>query len=203
MSNDRDTLLLNGHTIYLDTITDLQYSKVIKFNKIVYDTSPIMKVNDKITLHLINGKNIILEDSFPNSDNDDQVTYKYVGFLKEVGLYIVIAQYFESGEYLLIDNKTGSKTKVWGIPKLSPDNIHIIAASSAIGYEIMPNGIQLWKIQTNGIPKLEWEYQQNKWSPENVEWADKNTIYVFKRTPEQLSSNNKESKSYIKLLIKE
>jgi hypothetical protein len=155
-----------------------------------------------MTLYQIEkGEKLVLKDSLSYSDDVNQVTYKYVGFLKDIEYYIIIAQYYETGEYLLVDYKTGIKNKIWGLPKLSPDKKRIVAASNAIGYDIMPNGIQMWGIQKNGKLKLEWEYKQNQWAPDNVEWASNNTIYVNKKIPDFLSSSKKEEQYYIRLLM--
>jgi hypothetical protein len=197
-----DTLVLNTHTLYIDSITEQEYNRLKDSKRIYHDSTPVRKEKNELILNLEGNKKLVLKDSLSKSDNVDQVTYTYVGFLKEVGFYIIIAQYNETGEYLLINCKTGSKTKVWGLPKLSPNQKRIVSSSNAIGYDVMPNGIQMWEVSQNGELKLEWEYQHTAWAPDDIAWANDSSIYVTKRIPDFLSSTKKEETSYIKISLK-
>jgi len=194
-----DTIVLNTHTICISPITELEYNEIRNSYKIDYDTTPIIKTNGVLALPLAKNKKVILKDSLSNTDFVEQVTYEYIGFIKEVDLYIVSAQFYETGEILLINYKTGLKTKMWSIPKLSPDRKHLVAWSGILDYDLMPNGIQMWSVQKNGELKLEWEYTQNEWEPYDVKWANNYSINVIKIIPDFLSSSKKDEKEYIKL----
>ncbi len=197
-----DTIVLNKHTICISPITEFEYNEIKNSHKIDYDTTPIIKTNGVLILPLAKNKKVILKDSLSNTDFVEQVTYEYIGFIKEVDLYIVSAQFYETGEILLINYKTGLKTKMWSIPKLSPDRKRLVAWSGILDYDLMPNGIQMWSIQKDGELKLEWEYTQNKWEPYDVKWTNNYTINVIKIIPDFLSPSKKDEKEYIKLLIK-
>ncbi len=195
----RDTIAINGHTIYVDSITELQYKVYKNVNQIFYDSTAVRKVGNTLTLNVGQGEKLVLKDSLAQSDNVDQVTYTYVGFIKEIRFYIIMAQYYETGEYLLINSNTGEQTRVWGVPKLSPNKKYIVCYSDAIGYDVMPNGIQMWALSPNGKLDLAWEYNQLNWAPEDIVWVNDNSIYVTKRIPDFLSPTNKEEISYCRM----
>jgi hypothetical protein len=194
--NQVDTVTLNSHDLYIDHVSESQYNIVLHSAKNKYDKNSIKKTENKLMLPLSNGM-IILTDSLPDSDDVGQITYKYVGFLKEISYYIIMAKYYETGEYIAVNYNNGNKTKIWGLPKVSPDNKHLVVTSSNLYYDIMPNGIQMWEIMETGELKLNWEYQPKDWEPRNAEWASNNDIYILKVTPH--GSNNQELKEYIRI----
>jgi hypothetical protein len=198
-----DTLVINNHTLYIDSISEKEYNNRFEAVKIIsYDSTPVKKDKSELILRLEGNKKIVLKDSLSKSDNIDQVTYTYVGFFKTIGFYVVIAQYYETGEYLLINYKTGAMTKVWGLPKLSPNQKRFVCFSDAVGYDIMPNGVQMWEIYPNGELNLEWEYSQETWAPKNIIWANDKSIYVVKSIPDFLSLTKREETSYISITLK-
>jgi len=195
-----DTLSINKHTLYIDNITESEFKAVEKKNE-YYDSTEIIKRNGVIALNLESKQKLYLRDLLANSDNTNQVTYQYVGFFQKQKFYIVLAQYYETGEYLLIDGRTGKKYKLWGMPKISPKGDLLISSSDALGYDVMFNGIQMWKIEKNGQLNLEWEYKQDQWAPESIDWVNNESFSVVKRIPDYLSLTKKEERKYIKISI--
>ncbi len=196
-----DTVLFfNNHQIYINSISEDEYKKAAQTERINLDISPIKKNNGKLVLNLTGNIKVVLRDSLSNSDNTEQVTYNYLGHFKEVSLYVIIVQYYESVEYLLINDKTGVKTKIWGEPKLSSDNKHIVCSSNAIGYDIMPNGIQMWLIEKDNL-KLVWEYKQEQWGVDGIIWVKENCFYFIKYIPDFISKTKKEEKHYVKIIL--
>lgn len=194
-------LFLNAHKIRIRSISEDEYKKVAHTEHLNIDTTIVKKNKGELVLSIAGNKKIVLRDSLADSDNTEQVTYNYIGKFKEVGLYIIRIQYYEMGEYMLINNKTGTKTKVWGEPKLSPDKKHIACASNAIGYDVMPNGIQMWVIQKGDL-KLEWEYKQEQWGPDGLIWKNEKTLYFIKYIPDFISKTKKEEIHYAEILLK-
>jgi hypothetical protein len=197
-----DTVIfLNAHKIQISSISEDEYNKAAQAERLNIDTTPVKKSKGELVLSIAGNKKVVLRDSLANSDNTEQVTYNYIGHFKEVGLYVIKVQYYETGEYLLINDKTGIKTKIWGEPKLSPDIKHIVCASSAIGYDIMPNGIQMWLNQKDNL-KLEWEYKQEQWGPNGIIWANENSFYFTKHIPYFISKTKKEERHYVEISLK-
>lgn len=197
-----DTVLFfNMHKLQIRSISEDEYKKAAKAEKLNIDTTLVKKKQGELVLSLAGNKMMILRDSLSNSDNTEQITYNYWGHFNEVGFYIIKVQYYESGEYLLINDKTGIKTQVWGEPKLSPDKKHIVSASNGIEYDILPNGIQMWLIQKDAL-KLEWEYKQKQWGPDGIIWINQNCFYFTKHIPDFLSKNKKEENQYAEISVK-
>ncbi|MCX8472289.1 MAG: hypothetical protein ORN85_01435 [Sediminibacterium sp.] len=197
--SDFDTVLfLNTHEIHINSIREDEYKKAAQTERFIIDNSRIKKNKDKLVLNLTENIKVVLRDSLSNSDNTEQVTYNYIGHFKEVGLYVIIVQYYESVEFLLINDKTGVKTKIWGEPKLSSDNKHIVCSSNAIGYDIMPNGIQMWLIEKDNLI-LEWVYKQEQWGVDGIIWVKENCFYFIKHIPDFISKTKKEEKHYAKI----
>jgi hypothetical protein len=194
-------LFLNEHKILISSISEDEYKKAAQGERLNIDTTLIKKNKDELVLSIAGNKKVILRDSLANSDNTEQVTYNYIGHFKEAGLYVIKVQYYETGEYILINDKTGVKTKVWGEPKLSPDKKHIVCASNAVGYDIMPNGIQMWLIQKGNL-NLDWEYKQEQWGPDGIIWENENIFYFTKHIPDFISKSKKEERHYAKILVK-
>lgn len=194
-------LVLNNHKVLLKGITEIEYKKTAKLEQINPDTILVTKIKGDLALDLANNSKIVLKDSLANTDNTEQVTYTYIGYFKDAGFYVIKAQFFETSEYLLINYKTGDKTKIWGKPKLSPNKEYIVASSNSLGYDIMPNGIQMWSIKNSEL-KLEWEYKQEQWECDEILWANNDTIYFIKRIPDFISKTSKEEKYYAALTMK-
>ncbi len=197
-----DTVLfLNTHKIQISSISEEEYKKAAQTEPLKIVTTSIKKSKGEIVLSLANNKKVILKDSLAGSDNSEQVTYNFIGHFKEVGLYVINVQYYETEEYLLISDKTGVITKVWGEPKLSPDKKHIACASNAIGYDIMPNGIQIWLVQKDTL-KLDWESKQEQWGPMDIIWVTENKFYFTKHIPNFISYTQKEERRYAEISFK-
>lgn len=197
-----DTVLfLNAHKIQISSISEEEYKGAAQTERLNIDTTPVKKNQSELVLSIAGNKKVVLMDSLANSDNTEQVTYNYIGHFKEVGLYVIKVQYYETGEYMLINEKTGIKTKVWGEPKLSPDKKHIVCTSNAIGYDIMPNGIQMWLIEKDNL-KLEWEYRQEQWGADEIIWVNDKTFYFIKHIPDFISKTKKEERHYSEIILK-
>lgn len=194
-------LFMNAHKIQINTISAEEYKKAAQTVPLNIDTTLIKKNKGELVLNLARNKELILRDSIVNSDNSEQVTHNFIGHFMEVGLYVIKVQYYETGEYLLISDKTGVITKVWGEPKLSPDKKHIACASNAIGYDIMPNGIQIWLVQKDNL-KLEWESKQEQWGPIDIIWVNENKFYFTKIIPDFISNTQKEERRYAEISFK-
>jgi hypothetical protein len=108
--------------------------------------------------------------------------------------------YYESGEYKLVNKRDGSETKLWGLPILSPDKKMLISYSNALGYDVMPNGIQFFKME-NGKLNLVWECEIEDWTPDYVNWVDNTSIIIKKKIPKEFSEKTHDLIEYFKLKI--
>ncbi|WP_295652211.1 hypothetical protein [uncultured Mucilaginibacter sp.] len=189
---------INGKTITLKPVsssTATQYS----FRSSMHDVKPVtIKKKKGVTkLKLSNGSFVTLKDKGVGTDNPDQESYQLLGQIMDK-FYIVLAKYYESGEYLLINKYDGTELKIWGELYISPDGLHIASFSGYLDYDEMPTGIQLFEIKGGKI-LLDWEYELKDWQPNKIAWKNNNTLVVLKVIPEFMSPSKHEVKSYLEL----
>ena len=108
------------------------------------DTSTVRKIADTLFI-----KTQVKELKFVNtSDKNDYVNYQYIRFLKEQNKFLVYCSYYESHDYILIDNRNAEITHLWGLPVFSPDNKYIISGNEDLNAAFTDNGIQLFENNT-------------------------------------------------------
>ncbi len=157
----------------------------------------VKKVKGIIKLILANGSNVVLKDKGIGTDDVDKKEYHLKGMLLNK-FYVVLANDYETGEFLLIDKNDGLIVKLWGEPYTSPDKSHIASFSGSLDYDMQPNGIQLYKIDHNNI-SLDWEYKITDWQPEDIAWKNNKTLIVLKVVPDYISPTKKNIKNYLEL----
>jgi len=197
-STKNQSIHLNGKTIFLKKSSS-QIAKKLNFNSSMADLKkmPFTKINGITKLKLFDSSYIVLKDKGEQTDNIDKKVYHLKGLLLE-RFYVVLANYYETGEYLLIDKKNGNCIALWGEPYVSPDGSHIVSFSGSLDYDMEPNGIQLYDIEADKI-KLNWEFKITDWQPEAIAWKGNRTIMVLKVIPDYISSTKKEIKGYSEL----
>lgn len=193
---------VNGHILLLNFISESEYKELSQKVKSVKITNVAgdLKQEDKLTLPLENGNSKVLLDKKSGNEVDD-VSYSIVGKIEPLKLYVVNASYYETSECILIDMHTGEETKAWGEPTISPDFKHFFSYGDALGYDVMPNGIQMWKFE-NGKLNIDWELKPEEWKPQSIEWLDENTLLFIKVVPKEFSQESKDIIEYVKLIIK-
>lgn len=101
--------------------------------------------------------------------------YSYVDYFPSIRSHVVYVQYYEGGDFLLVDKDSGRKVPIWSIPIPSPDSSRFMTATAAIAYG--SNGLQVWRMTPEG-PVLEWSHEATGWGPGAVQWLDGSTIAV-------------------------
>lgn len=113
---------------------------------------------------------------------------------------MVYATYYESYDYLLIDNGSGAITHTWGLPVISPDGHHFVTVNKDLLAGFTSNGIQLYKNKSS--PKLLGEHLLDKWGSDDIKWVN-NTTLVVKASVSDTISENLEHTEYFRLKFKE
>ena len=207
-SNDKKNISNNDNFLSLDTI--IQDHKLIitqldekKYKSLKNKIKNLRKVKERliskkngvICLPLENSTNKIFEDSVI-SENENQISYEYIGYEKALNSYIILVKYYETGEYMLINNKTGKESKLWGLPIISPNQKKVCCYGDALGYDVMPNGIQMYDYSDNNLIK-EWEWEIEDWKPESVEWLNNNTLLLIKVLPKEFYQTKLDRKMFL------
>lgn len=177
------------HTFSVTNATADDFNKAKKtfVDKTLYDTTTFRKVNGEIKLPISeNWRSFaIFTDTLLNTDESEVRQYYYVGQFEKIGFYIVEGNFWEHSEYYLIDKRTGRQTTTWSLPTISPTNKFIANLSMAYGLEGVPNGIQVWRIDTNQNNQVEpislskyLELDQQIWAPDDFVWDTENSIIL-------------------------
>jgi hypothetical protein len=178
---------LQAFSITKATAIDFNDSKKTFIDKILYDTIIFKNVKGEIKLPVAQKWKpyVIFTDTLLNTDNSDVRQYDYVGQFDKIGFYIVSGSFWEYSEYYLIDKKTGRQTTLWSSPTISPNDKFIANLSMTYGFEGVPNGIQVWRIDRNEHNEAEpvslskqLELDQQIWAPDDFVWETDNSIIL-------------------------
>lgn len=191
----KDTVI-NGKKLNMQK-TNLSFYRAIRRKSFPHNIKDSLVVKKKgiLNLKLQNGKELIFKDITKNEVEGK--TFLFKGILNN-RFYIVLGKYYDTGEYFLVDKINGKKTSIWGEPIISPDGKHITSFSGALGYDMMPNGVQMFIFKNNQLVS-EWEYKIDDWEPKEIIWIDNTSILISKFTPAELSKSGMKINEYIKL----
>ncbi len=185
--------------------TDFINAQKTYTNNILYDTIQNKKNGGIIKLPIENKSQPIIyfKDTLPKTDETENKEFEYIGLLKKIGLYIVVANYYETGEVFLINKRTGKKTAAWNIPKSSPHDTYIANLSAGYGMEGVPNGLQVWRIdhKTESISQF-LELDQLVWVPMEFVWETEKSLILKVISVEALTSGKPNSADYYYLRLK-
>jgi hypothetical protein len=191
-----------------------RYFQILEISKIEYDSilnlcifdmlkyEGISNMRNNIELYFENGKskkyrNIVSDDETEN------VTYTYYGLVKPINSYLILVNYYETGSYLLVNAKNGKEFKIWNKPLISPDKKRIITFADFLGYDEMPNGIQLLSVDNNYNIKQDWEYRTEEWKPIKLSWINDSSLLInYELSKLSNDSNEKLDKYGILHLLK-
>ncbi len=138
----------------------------------VTDTMLVLKLSDGNT---INFDRYVEEKDW---DNDGLETYIFEHYFKNIDYYLLMVQYYEGNDWMLVNRKNGFKKKIHGLPYISRDNKKIIVVNSDIDAGYNFNGIELYTVLADSL-QTEF-HRETKWGPIDVKWIDENE-FLLKR----------------------
>lgn len=119
---------------------------------------------------------IVFQDQCPGT-GDDFTVYTLKSYFADVKYFLVESRSIESHEYILINEKTGAKTTLYGIPVFSPDRQRFTAM--AIDELNGNTSIEIYRLTAAGAQR---EYQNTEVKgPASPVWKNNSTI-AFQRT---------------------
>jgi len=129
------------------------------------DTSKIKKINGVIELNCKNKvKRFKDNNNDPDYNNPDETKeFTYKGEFEFCNKYLVKCDYYEDGDYKLIDKINGEEMTMIDYPFISSDKKHVFCV--LFDYESMYTDVMLYSITNNKI-KLEASASFNNWLPE-------------------------------------
>lgn len=140
----------------------------------------VTREKDKLLLKLDNGEQLTLEDIDKEGRSEGVVWYSFRELLEDLNVYVIHIQYYEGGEYMLINKNNGEKIKIVGKVKVSPDKQRLVSYNVDLEAGYSPNGFQIIRLLNDHFIK-EYELIQDEWGPSNVKWINKNEL-EFEKT---------------------
>jgi hypothetical protein len=107
-----------------------------------------------LTLRLLSGDSLVLSDSVVEGWGGR--SYTYCDYLRAIGYHFIHVQYWEGGDYLLVDATSGKSTYIPGVPAISPDGERFVVTSVDLEAGYGPTTVQVWKLRPDS-PMLEWQ----------------------------------------------
>jgi hypothetical protein len=160
-----------------DTVVQLPETPVAdsasEISALTKDTR-VTRVGEGLTFQLKSGETKVLKEN-KTTDGDGYEAYTYLQSLDEIGQWLVLCSYYESMDYLLIDQQLGTETHLWGYPVISPDKNHILTSMVDLEAGFVPNGFQLWTIEEDNII-LAYEQELAEWGFDKSIWTNGNEI---------------------------
>ncbi|MFT4664800.1 MAG: hypothetical protein ACI8YQ_002193 [Polaribacter sp.] len=127
-----------------------------------------------LSLRLLTGEKVLLEN---DTSAHRPVRYRFFYYYPKMSSFVVEVTYEDGNNFLLVNDKSGKVTEVWGYPKPSPDNKQWV--TSFVGDHEGPGtngGFQILANNGNGLAIL-WE-KGFKEEPHIPYWLDEDTIEV-------------------------
>ncbi|MFT6320459.1 MAG: hypothetical protein ACJAT4_001384 [Granulosicoccus sp.] len=153
-------------------------SEKVRAKQLKKDAQYVSENAEGITLTLLTGKTVEFKNSTPDPNaNDEFIQKKYLEYLPKVGFFIFRNNYYEGGDYSLVNDKSGKETTIAGFPKLAPDAKYLIATNqdAVAGFEF--NGIQIFGFPNGRFEKL-LEKNFEDMEPHTPKWIDHKTIEI-------------------------
>jgi hypothetical protein len=110
----------------------------------------------RLTLHLKSGTTRVYEDSpecqLPEKESKCQM-YVLIAHVNSLHLFVLAKLYYESAEYLLVDDATGGETSLRSFPKFSPSGRYALVL--LVNDEQVGFAVQIWRREGHGFI-LDW-----------------------------------------------
>lgn len=114
---------------------------------------------------------------FINNSSEDEasnIAYEYIASIPTIKQWLLAVRLYEGSYYLLVNQHTGRRTRVWSPPAVSPDARHFVCGNSDVLARYEPNGLQLWAVEDGNL-RLLWE-RQTEWGCTQPRWLDTRTV---------------------------
>ncbi|TYZ07083.1 hypothetical protein FY528_16385 [Hymenobacter lutimineralis] len=110
----------------------------------------------------------------PAEDYEVNIAYEYVAALPNIKQWLVSVHLYEGGYYMLVNQQTGRRTRVWSPPAVAPDGRHFVCGNSDVLARYEPSGLQVWEVEGTSL-RLLWQ-RQTEWGLSQPRWLDNRTI---------------------------
>jgi hypothetical protein len=153
---------------------------------------------DSLTFELAleNGKFLTFRDH--PVDGENYVVHEYLGRVPGIGYHLIYRRLYETGQYLLVQPRTGITTVLVDSPLVSPDQKRVLVESMDLEIGESPTVLEVWQVTSDSL-RLEFQVETGSanpssgWGPSDAHWVT-GTVATFMRnypipnTPEMRQS---------------
>jgi hypothetical protein len=148
------------------------------------------RTGDLLVVKVPNGRDVELRDSPADKVGtiaDDAVArFAYIEHLASAGQHLVHVWGYEGTEFILIDAKTGRKTRLFGLPVPSPSGGRV--ACSPVHLAVDMQRVEVWRRAGDGFVQ-EWAKDLD-WAPAPPSWSGEDAIRVRALAPGATTTAN-------------
>ena len=130
---------------------------------------------DRLRLRLLTGEFVTLDNIL--TESDDYVQFDYAYYEPKMSSYVVRTTYYEGGGYLLINDKSGKRTNIWGYPKPAPNHQHMVVTNADLVAGFEANGVQVLGFTGKGLEVI-FEKELVDYQPVQPKWIDDFTAEI-------------------------
>ena len=161
----------------LDIGSERQFEECIskiKESQIKKDANYIRPNSEGYEVMLLDGNKIMLKDA-DLALNGEDVNLDYRCYYPKMGYFIFRMYSNNENQYLMINDKFGTKLPVWGFPKPSPDHSSCIAISYG-DEDGRKQGFQVFAFTDNGLEKV--LDKELNYKPTTVKWISNDELII-------------------------
>lgn len=132
------------------------------------ESGRVSRYGGVLTLRLASGRRVALIDTIV--DGGAFRRFLYVGHLRELGVHVVEATFYEGGEFRVYHDATGQEVTLAGPPIPSPDGTRFAVASVDLHAGYDPNVLEVWRATPRGLTREYAVDGGDAWGPADVAW---------------------------------
>lgn len=132
----------------------------------------VKRTDDKLILKTDNNSDVILENT---DKEEDGVWYSFRDYFKGINSYLVTVNYYEGGEYYLVNKKSGGKILIPGLIKISPDGKRLVSYNVDLEAQYSGNKFVIYRVTDTGYVK-EMDTDLSNWGPSDAKWINNNQL---------------------------
>jgi hypothetical protein len=107
----------------------------------------------------------------PDGPEGNDNAYYYWGSLPAAHQWVVDVSTDEGPAVLLLDQRTGRRTNLLGVPALSPDGRYLLSVCEDVASGGTPTEMSLYQV-AGPAPRLVWSRSPVDWGPRHARWRD-------------------------------
>jgi hypothetical protein len=132
----------------------------------------VQRQGEDLVLHPAQGPAVTLHPvPSPDAPEGNDNSYYYWGSLPGVQQWVIDVVTDEGPAVLLVDQRTGQRTRLLGMPAVSPDSRYLLSVCEDVASGGSPTNLSLYRC-TEGPPQLVWTRDLVDWGPRAARWRD-------------------------------